>query len=40
MLLVAGLALTLWPPAEPRARAIATGVACLLALWLALGFPT
>ena len=40
MLLVVGLALTLWQPAMRHARALSIATAVLLTLWLAAGFPT
>jgi membrane-bound metal-dependent hydrolase YbcI (DUF457 family) len=40
MLLVVGLALTLWQPAMRHARTLSIATAVLLALWLAIGLPT
>ena len=40
MLLVVGLASTLWQPAMRHARTLTIATATLLALWLAAGFPT
>jgi membrane-bound metal-dependent hydrolase YbcI (DUF457 family) len=40
MLLVVGLAITLWGPARAKARLIAVAVAGVLAGWLILGLPT
>ena len=40
MLLVLGLALTLWQPAMSHARALSIATAAVLVLWLAAGLPT
>lgn len=40
MLLVSGLALSLWQPLMRHARALSIGTAVLLTLWLAVGLPT
>jgi hypothetical protein len=40
MLLVLGLALTLWEPAMGHAKSISMATAALVALWLATGLPT
>ena len=40
MLLIVGLAATLWEPAMGHARALAIATATLLAIWLVSGFPT
>ncbi len=40
MLLVLGLALTLWQPAMSHARALSVATAAVLVLWLAAGLPT
>jgi len=40
MLLVVGLALTLWDPARPHARWIAVTTALIVAGWLMAGLPT
>ena len=40
MLLVVGLALTLWQPAMRHARAVFMATAVVITLWLAAGFPT
>jgi membrane-bound metal-dependent hydrolase YbcI (DUF457 family) len=40
MLLVLGLALTLWQPAMIHARALSVATAAILVLWLAAGLPT
>ncbi len=40
MLLVLGLALTLWQPAMSHARALSIATAAVIVLWLAAGLPT
>ncbi len=40
MLLVLGLAITLWQPAMSHARALSIATAAVLVLWLAAGLPT
>ncbi len=40
MILIVGLALTLWDPIKQRARALASFTATLVVSWLLLGFPT
>ena len=40
MILLVGLALTLWDPARPHARPIVAAIAVVVAAWLGLGLPT
>ena len=40
MLLVLGLAITLWQPAMSHARAVSVATAAVLVLWLTVGLPT
>lgn len=40
MLLVPGLAITLWQPAMSHARALSIATAAVVVFWLAAGLPT